>query len=236
MRESRSVTARLLRIAGAAHTAARPLAIIRRMRNNVCIMRRSRTLDALFPKTRQRLLATTMLAPKGWLYMSQLAEHVGTSPSSLQRELQRFTEAGILERRQDGRRIYYRARPDSPVFRELRGLMTKTVGIIPTLRAEMENLGKGLKWAAVYGSIAREEEGATSDIDVLVVGDLRSAELIELTRRVGTQFGREVNIRHYSEREFSNKIKGGDHFLASILKSRMIGLAGSRDELEEAAR
>jgi DNA-binding transcriptional ArsR family regulator len=86
------------------------------------------TLDALFPKTRQDILAATLLDPKRSWYLSDLARHLRTQPSSLQRELAALAEAGILRRRTDGNRVYFQADVDSPCFEELRGLMLKAGG------------------------------------------------------------------------------------------------------------
>ncbi len=73
-------------------------------------MRKSPVLDASFPAVRQQLLAATLLFTDKWWHLSELASHLKTSPSSLQRELNSLTVSGILERKQDGRRTYYRAR------------------------------------------------------------------------------------------------------------------------------
>jgi predicted nucleotidyltransferase len=141
--------------------------------------------------------------------------------------------SGILERKQDGRRTYYRARRDSPVFSELRDLFSKTAGIVPALQSELMRFSDKIDWGAIYGSIARSEEGAESDIDLLIVGDVATADLLPALRRVERKFGREVNVKRYSEREFRDKMRDGDHFLKSIVKGKLLSLIGSPDELEK---
>src|SRR6266550_8182169 len=71
---------------------------------------------------RQEILAATLLSPERSWYLSELAAHLKTSPSSLQRELEALAASDILQRRQEGRRTYYRAETASPVFAELRDL------------------------------------------------------------------------------------------------------------------
>lgn len=198
-------------------------------------MRRSPVLDALFPAVRQEILAATLLSPDKWWYLSELASHLKTSPSSLQRELESLTKSGILEHKQDGRRTYYRARRDSAVFSDLRALLLKTAGIVPALQAELRKFRDQLRWAALYGSIARSEENAESDVDLLIVGDVATADLVAVLRRVERQFGREVNIKRYSEKEFRDKMRDGDHFLKSVVEGKLISLIGSPDDLETAA-
>jgi predicted nucleotidyltransferase/DNA-binding MarR family transcriptional regulator len=212
------------------------LDILLRLRKYIRIMRKSLVLDALFPAVRQGVLATTLLSPDKWWYLSELASHLGTSPSSLQRELVSLTRSGILERKQDGRRTYYRATRDSAVFDDLRALLSKTAGIVPALQAELTRFHDRLRWAAIYGSVARSEEDAESDIDLLLVGELATSDLLPILRRLERQFGREVNIKRYSEKEFRDKMRSGDHFLKSIVAGKLISLMGSPDELEKAAR
>lgn len=199
-------------------------------------MRRVQTLDALFPMVRQKLLAATLLSPDKWWYMSELARHLGTSLSSLQRELASLSASGILERKQDGRRAYYKAGKDSPVFPALRDLFLKTAGIVPALRSELARFSGKIRWAAIYGSIARGEEAAQSDIDLLVVGDVATADLLPVLRRVERRFGREVNVKRYSEKEFRDKMRTGDHFLKSVLRRKVVSLISAPDELEAATR
>jgi predicted nucleotidyltransferase/AraC-like DNA-binding protein len=198
-------------------------------------MRKSSILDTLFPEVRQEILAATLLAPEKSWYLSELAAHLETSPSSLQRELEALAGSGILERKQDGRRTYYRAQTASPVFQELRALFSKTAGIVPLLNSELARFGGKIKWAAVYGSMARGEEQTQSDIDLLIVGPVGMPELLPALRKVEQQFRREVNVTRYSESEFLAKRRGRDHFLNSVLEGKLITIAGSLDELEKAA-
>lgn len=198
-------------------------------------MRKSPILNALFPAVRQHILAAALLHPEKWWYLTELASHLGTSPSSLQRELQSLTRSGLLELKQDGRRTYYKARTDSPVFAELRQLLAKTAGIIPTLQSEIARFPT-ITHAFLYGSIARSQEDAQSDIDLMIVGSIPTARLVPMLRRLEQLFNREINVTRYSENEFCAKIRSGDHFLLSVLKGKLVMLKGSRDELEAAAR
>jgi hypothetical protein len=83
-------------------------------------------LDALFPAVRQHILGTILAGPARWWYLSELAHHLGTTPSSLQRECPLLVNAGILEERRDGTRTYFRAQQASPTYRNLRGIFVKT--------------------------------------------------------------------------------------------------------------
>jgi predicted nucleotidyltransferase len=197
-------------------------------------MRKSPILEALFPAVRQQILAATLLSPRKSWYLSELAMHLRTSPSSLQRELDALAKSGILRRRQEGRRTYYSAETASPVFAELGALFSKTAGIVPLLKSELSHFTDSIKWAAVYGSIAGGEEQSQSDVDLLVIGQVGMTDLLPALRRIEQQFGREVNVTRYSEAEFRAKRRGRDHFLSSILKGNLITMVGSPNELEKA--
>jgi predicted nucleotidyltransferase len=106
---------------------------------------------------------------------------------------------------------------------------------VPLLQAELEALGPKITWAAIYGPIARGEERAESDVDLLIVGPVSLQDLLPALRPVERQFGREANVTRYSEEEFRATRRSGNSFLNSILKSNLIMMAGSPGELEKTA-
>ena len=152
------------------------------MRNNIRIMRNT-SLDSLFPNVRQGVLAATLTRPEKWWYLSELAGFLHTRPSSLQRELRSLEQSGILQLRKDGRRTYFKAETRSPIFRELRSIFEKTVGLIPTLQDALRPFAEEIAWAFVYGSIARHEEHATSDVDLMVIGTVGLGDLAPSLRK-----------------------------------------------------
>jgi len=72
-------------------------------------MRTSASIDALFPKTRQAILAATFGEPRRWWYMRELARHLRLTPSSLQRELASLVRGGILVQKREGKHVYFQA-------------------------------------------------------------------------------------------------------------------------------
>jgi len=208
---------------------------LRILRLYLLIMRTDNTLDALFPTIRAGVLSTALLQPEHWWFMTELARHLGTSPSSLQRELESLVAAGLLLRRQDGRRTYFKANVDSPLYPDLRGLLDKTSGLVPTLKSALTHLDNRIELAFLYGSVARGEEHAASDVDLMVIGTLKQIDLLPVLRKLETRLRREVNVTLYSPEEFRQKRAAGDHFLHSVLKGKTIPLKGTLDELEEAA-
>lgn len=205
---------------------------VRILRNNVRIMRKVTALDTLFPGTRQGVLAATLTRPEKWWYLSELASFLHTRPSSLQRELAALVQSGILEQRRDGRRTYFKAETKSPIFRDLRSIFEKTVGLVPALRMALRPFDDKIACAFVYGSIARHEERATSDVDLMVIGSAGLAELSPALRKAEKRLGREINVTNYSVNEFSRKLARGDHFLTGVLKGRLQFVRGEQRDLD----
>jgi uncharacterized protein len=205
------------------------------MRNNIRIMRKkSRALNSLFPSVRQGVLGATLTRPEKWWYLSELAEFLHTRPSSLQRELSSLEQCGILQQRKDGRRTYFKAETRSPIFRELRSIFEKTVGLIPSLRGVLRPYEKRIVCAFVYGSMAPEEH-ATSDVDLMVIGRVGLGDLAPALRKAEKRLGREVNLTNYSVDEFRKKVADGDHFLTSVLKLSLQFVKGERCDLDAMA-
>jgi len=198
-------------------------------------MRTTSTLEALFPTIRAGVLSATLLQPERWWFMTELARHLDTTPSSLQRELESLVAAGLLLRRQDGRRTYFKANADSPLFPELHGLFDKTTGLVPALKSALTRFDARIQLAFLYGSVARGEEHSASDVDLMVVGTLKQIDLLPALRKLETRFRRDVNVTLYSPDEFRRKLAADDHFLHSVLKGKTIPLKGTLNELEETA-
>lgn len=189
-------------------------------------------LDALFPKTRQAVLSAYLLHPDRWWYLSDLAQHLNLTPSSLQRELASLSEVNLLETRKDGNRIYYRANPSCPGIQDLQALLIKTAGIAEIVRSALAKFMKDINLAFIYGSMARAEAIASSDIDLMIIGDLKLADLAPSLRKAEKTLEREISSTLYSRREFVHKSREGNAFIQTVRLDKKIFLKGSDNELE----
>ncbi len=196
-------------------------------------MRNAPALEALFPKIRQGVLAATLTRPEKWWYLSELAQYLHTTPSSLQRELAALAASGILQKRREGTRIYFKAETRSPMFPELRRLFEKTVGLIPTVRQALGPFEDKITCAFVYGSVARSEEQAVSDIDLMVIGTVGLADLAPALRKAEARLGRDVNVTSYSAGEFRVKVAANDHFVSTVLRGPKQFVKGSQHDLDK---
>jgi predicted nucleotidyltransferase len=197
-------------------------------------MRSITIANALFSGTQQRLLSALLLNSHRPVYATELANHLGVRPSTLQRDLAKYTKAGILKMTRSGNRAYFQANEECPVFPELRTLLIKTAGLVDVLRDELTPLASKIKVAAVYGSIASGTETSGSDIDVLIIGSVRMIELSPLLEKATGTLRRQINPSLYSPEEFSQKARNS-HFVQSVLGKPLLFVLGTSRDLETIA-
>ena len=192
-----------------------------------------RTLaDVLFGKGRGSVLALLYGHPDQSFFYRQITRQLeGVSDGTLQRELDILSQIGLIDRSTVGKQVFYRANRNHPVFPELRALVAKTVGAIQVLRSALAPLSHRIACAFIYGSMARNEEKAESDIDLLIVGKVALEDVLARLSDVEASLGRAVNPTVYSVAEFKTKLGNGNHFLNSVLRGEKIFLIGDEDEL-----
>lgn len=197
-------------------------------------MHKSSALDALMPYLRQQLLAATVLQPDRSWYLTELSQFLAVTPSSLQRELNRLTEAEILNRRQDGNRVYYQANQQCPFLSDIQSLMIKTIGLIELIAQALESLTAGIDVAFVFGSFAQSAEIATSDVDLMIIGNVGLSELAPLLRNLERRINRPINPIILTAKEAKEKLAGENHFIERVRVASKLYLWGKNSELGKA--
>lgn len=182
------------------------------------------------------ILATLYGRPDEEFYLRELARVTATTASSLQRDLAALVGAGIVLRALRGRQVYFRANRACPVFDELRGLVVKTFGVADVLKQALQPLSDGIEAAFVYGSVARGEERAASDIDLFVVGEVSFGDVVEALAPAQRKLGREINPMVFPPVEFADEAHEGNHFVTTVLAEKKLFVIGGANELEIVAR
>ncbi|HAD03818.1 MAG: toxin-antitoxin system toxin subunit [Desulfuromonadales bacterium GWD2_61_12] len=164
------------------------------------------------------------------LHMRELERQSGCVIGTIQTELKKLLRLELVSCRRDGNRLYYQANRAHPLYAEIRGLVLKTSGLIPALSQALAPVA-GVRVAFVFGSLARQEEGAASDIDLLVIGQPGLRQLTTLLSGVAQQVGREINPHTMAVEEFVQRRAQGDHFVTQLLASPRLFVRGDEDEL-----
>jgi predicted nucleotidyltransferase len=187
-------------------------------------------LDALFPRSRQRVLSLIFGQPDRSFAMTELIELAQVGSGAVQRELERLTASGLVDVNLVGGQKRYSANRASPIFDELGALVAKTAGVAGALAAALAPLGDSVRFAALYGSVAKETDRASSDIDVLLVGDdLALESVFSALEPAERRLGRRITPTVYTPEEFNRRRREGHPFLTKVLAGEHIVLLGSED-------
>lgn len=184
--------------------------------------------DALFTATQQRVLGLLFGQPDRSFIQQELIERAGGGSGAVRRELARLVESGLVTATVVGKQKHFQANRNAPIFQELRGIVMKTIALTDPLRAALRPIAKRTNLALVYGSVARGEDHAKSDIDLLVVADdLLLEELFRRLAPVEKKLGRTIHPILYTRADFDKRRRIGNPFLKKVLASESIILFGS---------
>lgn len=191
--------------------------------------RRTSITDALFSRTQQRVLGLLFGEPERSFFATEIIERAGAGRGSVQRELERLADSGLVTVTRVGNQKHYQANAKAPVFSELRSLILKTSGIADPIRQALRPLAPRIDLALVYGSVARGEAHAGSDVDLLVVSeDLLLEQLYARVLAAEKTLGRRINPTLYTPEEF-RKRRQNSSFVQKVLAGPVIPLIGTID-------
>jgi predicted nucleotidyltransferase len=197
-------------------------------------MRAATLAGVLFGRGRGAILGLLFGHPnRSFFYREITRQLAGLSAGTIQRELDTLSQVELLTRSTNGNQVFYQANNKHPVFSELRALLAKTVGVFGVLRSALSPYGDRVRIAFVYGSMARQEDGADSDVDLMVVGEATLEDVLDRLSSLEKTIGRPINPTVYSATEFNSKLLGGNHFLKSVVGSDKVFLIGDEDELRK---
>jgi len=194
---------------------------------------RHRTVaDALFTKSQQRVLAVLFGNPHRSFYANEVIDLAGVGTGSAQRELAKLEQAGLVTVKRVGKQKHYQANAAAGVFEPLRELVLKTFGLANVLNAALAPVAREISAAFVYGSIAKGEDSATSDVDLMVISEsLSYADLFALLEDASRQLGRAVNPTVYSSAELTKRVRQKNSFVTRVLAQPKIWLIGGERDL-----
>jgi predicted nucleotidyltransferase len=186
--------------------------------------------DALFSKVRQRVLAVLFGAPDRSYYTNEVIGLAQSGAGAVQRELADLAAAGLLSVRKQGNQKHFQANAASPVFAELRSLVLKTSGLADVLRAALLPLAPQIAVAFVFGSMAKQQGTAASDVDLLVVSDtLGYGDVFGALEAASQTLGRTVNPAMYSAADFQARQLGDNAFINRVMQQPKIWLIGQEE-------
>jgi DNA-binding transcriptional ArsR family regulator len=150
-------------------------------------------------KTRIRLLLKLFLNPEVSCYLRELAKEFGVAPNSIKEELDSLSNAGYLEKNQQGRSMFYRANKRHTFFPEIHSIVKKTLGIDRIVEQVMNNVGR-VDTVYILDDYAQGRD--TGLIDVLVVGEVDRRKIESLVPPVESKIERKIRVMMLTPEEF----------------------------------
>ncbi|WP_211343361.1 nucleotidyltransferase domain-containing protein [Lampropedia puyangensis] len=183
--------------------------------------------NALFSHTQQRVLGLFFGQPQRSFYGAEVIAMTGGGSGAIQRELTRLSEAGLLTIEQRGHQKHYQANAASPIYQELCSLVQKTMSLADPLRMALVPWQDQLQAAFVYGSVAKGEDTASSDIDLMLLADdLTYGDVFEALEPLSAQWGRTINPSIYTPTDWRDRLAQHDAFASKVWAQPKIWVLG----------
>jgi predicted nucleotidyltransferase len=190
--------------------------------------------DALFTKTQQRVLGLLYGRPDKSFYTNEIVRSANMGRGTVKRELEQLVSAGLLVLTREGNQLHYQANPRCPIYNELLSIVKKTFGIADVIRSALLPFDAEIDLAFIYGSVAKGEETATSDIDLMVVSEsIAYSELMVELANAEESLGRTINPTIYTMKEMKSKFKKDNAFVVRVMKQPKLWIKGSDDDVRK---
>ncbi len=185
----------------------------------------------LFSTYRRKVLGLLLLRPDVSLHVREISRLTGVPAGSLHRELRALTDAGLLQSEPAGNQVRYRANRTCPIFSELTEIFRKTAGLVDLLRDALAPLASRIEAAFVFGSMAIGTEGANSDVDVFVLGNVGFTDVVAALSPLRKRLGREINPVVTTPADFAAQRASRDRFVTRVMDEPKLFVIGVADDL-----
>lgn len=177
-----------------------------------------------FTKNQTLILGIFFNNPEKSYYFREISRIINKPPGFFQRDIGNLVDDGILESYLQANSRFFKLNKNHPLYKELKSIFFKTVGIEGTLKSELKKI-KGISEAFIYGSFASGKEHKNSDIDLMIIGSPNQDKAMDLMNKLEDKFSREINYTIISKKEFQKKFKKNlNSFLKNVIQQKRIKL------------
>lgn len=176
------------------------------------------------------LLKILALNPDSAFNINELSRRTQFSLRGVEKELKNLLSGGILKCEIIGNQHRYQLDPRCPILQEIKGIITKTVGVVELIKNALKSVEKDITKAFIFGSFASGDYGYESDVDLFMVTGLTGLKVAGLIGDLQNEIGRAINVSQFRPEEFDRRKQNNDHFLRQVLKGPKIYIIGQSDE------
>ncbi|WP_353201455.1 nucleotidyltransferase domain-containing protein [Polynucleobacter sp.] len=188
--------------------------------------------SVLFTDYRSRVLGLLLLHPERTYYLREIARLTSTIPGTLKRELDKLLEVGLLTVKKVGNQNHYQANRECPIYEDLANVLRKTSGLVDVLMSGLLPLSEKIQSAFVFGSVARGNVNAKSDIDLMLIGELTYAEVVSQMHPLQEQLGREIYPKIFTVKEWQKLMQDNGAFVHDVLSKTKLFIIGNEQQLQ----
>lgn len=188
-------------------------------------------LERIFSsRVRIQLLSHFLMNQETREHIRALASRIDAQYSAVWKELNNLENAGLLRSESIGGRKIFSLNPNASIIPELRSILLKTVAVGDYVRQSIGNI-KGIKAAFIFGSYAKGEMDADSDLDLMLIGEIDVEKISPVIDKLESQLQRDVNYILFTENEWDSRLEREDPFVVNVQDEQKIMLIGSQDDL-----
>lgn len=186
-------------------------------------------IDKLFgSKTRVKLLHLFLNHPGQSFYVREITRLIDEQINSVRRELSNMLEVGVITSDTADNKLYYEVNQRYEFYTALRAIFAgEAIDAKPSAAVTEDTVNEqylsaisgisALRLAILSGVLVR---GSTSNVDVLLVGNLPNAKVKAAMALIEKQEGRELNYSVMSYDDFYYRLSVRDKFITEILTSK----------------
>jgi len=193
-------------------------------------------LEYLFTsKTRVKLIEFFFLNPDQSFHLRDISRRISASPVYVKKELNNLSKLGLIDFEKKGNLSLFSLKEDCIIFNDLKNIFLKTEGVSMLLRQKISSFDK-IKFALIFGSFAKGLANKTSDVDLLIIGEISENDILKITSAFESHTKRELNFILWTEKEFKNKINKKVALLQDIIKDKFVIIKGNEKEFRESVK
>lgn len=187
------------------------------------------TPKTLFSRARTEIFRLLFGITERKLHLREIERQANLNVATIRRELRALSKSDLVTSQRDGNRLYYCANYDHPLYPDIRNIVLKTSGLVDILKPALS--AQDIQIAFVFGSLARHEALAQSDIDLMVIGTVSLRTLVDRLTGLSEQLGREVNPHVLSPQKLKEQIQNNHPLITRVMNSPKLFIKGEKDEL-----
>jgi len=189
------------------------------------------SLESLFRSRAQILILKLLfLNSSSEFHANDIARKTGLAPSTISKEMPLVYNIRLILRRSQGNLVFYKINNQSIIYNELKRIFLKFELLDEIISRDLSK--EKIKYALIYGSFAKGTESQSSDIDLLVIGDVKENALLRSISKTEKTIGREINYLLWKEEEFLERVKRKIPLIKEISKTPIIMIVGDEDEFK----